>query len=180
MSRHAEEADGRNILVTGPPGCGKTTVIMRVSEYLTHRDIAGFYTDEIREAGQRQGFRATTFAGESTVLAHVSFRTGHRVGRYGVDVAAFEEVVLPELARACDLFLIDEVGKMECFSGGFVAAVRQLLDGPRPVVATVAIKGGGFIAEAKARPDVQVWELARANRDKMPRRLADAVGRMQR
>ena len=178
MNQNSENTSAKNILLTGPPGVGKTTVIMRLAECLAERNIAGFCTDEIRKAGQRHGFRATTFAGNSTVLAHVDFRSRNRVGRYGVDVTAFEELVLPELARRCDLFLIDEIGKMECFSARFVDAVWQILDGPRPVIATVALKGGGFIAEAKARPDVQVWELAKANRDEMPRRLGDAVDRM--
>jgi nucleoside-triphosphatase len=178
MSQNTGRMAAKHLLLTGPPGIGKTTVIRWLAECLADRDIAGFYTDEIREAGKRQGFRATTFAGKSTVLAHMSTQSRHRVGRYGVDVAAFEELVLPELARPCDFFLIDEIGKMECFSVHFVAAVRQILDGPSPVVATVALKGGGFIAEAKARPDVHVWGLTRANRDVMPRRLADAISRM--
>jgi len=168
----------KHILLTGPPGIGKTTVIMRLAECLADRDIAGFYTNEIREAGQRRGFLATTFTGNSTVLAHVNLRSRHRVGQYGVDIAAFEKLVLPELTRPCDVFLIDEIGKMECFSASFVAAMRQILDGPKPVVATVAIKGGGLIAEAKARPDVQVWELSKANRDEMPGRLRDAEYRI--
>ena len=178
MSKNSGRTAAKHILLTGPPGIGKTTVIMRLAEYLADRNIGGFFTNEIREAGQRRGFRATTFAGNSTVLAHVSFRSRDRVGRYGVDVEAFEELVLPELARPCDLFLIDEIGKMECFSARFVAAVRRILGQPRPLVATVALKGGGFIAEAKARPDIQVWELNKSNRDEMPRRFSDAVDRM--
>jgi nucleoside-triphosphatase len=178
MNRNSGNTAARHIVLTGPPGVGKTTVIMRLAECLEDRDIAGFYTDEIREAGQRRGFRATTFAGDSTVLARVGLRSRHHVGRYGVDVAALEATVLPELARPCDVILIDEIGKMECFSARFVAAVRQILDGATPVVATVALKGGGFIAEAKARSDVAVWELTKANREEVPRRLAEAVDRM--
>ena len=84
------------------------------------------------------------------------------------------------LNDAVDVYVIDEIGKMECFSARFVTAVRRTLDGLRPVIATVGLKGGGFIAEAKARPDVQVWELTKANRDEMPRQLADIVDRMER
>jgi nucleoside-triphosphatase len=73
------------------------------------------------------------------------------------------------------ILLIDEIGKMECFSLRFVTAVRSLLDGRRPMVATVAIKGGGFIAEAKARPDVEIWQVTKANREELPERLAAAL-----
>jgi nucleoside-triphosphatase len=50
--------------------------------------------------------------------------------------------------------------------------VRRLLEGPEPVLATVALKGGGFIAEVKARPDVRVIEVVQGNRDELPERLA--------
>ena len=164
-----------NILLAGRPGIGKTTVITRLADLLSNRTIGGFYTEEIREGGQRQGFGATTFSGGSGVLAHVKLRSQHRVGRYGVDTSAFEQLVLPELTRSCDVLLIDEIGKMECFSTRFVDAVRELLDGPTPVVATVAVSGAGFITEAKTRSDVEVWQVTRDSRDGLPQRLAERV-----
>jgi nucleoside-triphosphatase len=164
-----------NLLLTGRPGVGKTTVIARLAQQLADRRVAGFYTEEIREGGRRQGFRAATFSGEIIVLAHIEIRSRQRVGRYGVDVAAFERLVLPELRRSCDVAIIDEIGKMECFSAAFVDAVRGLLDGSTPVVATVAVSGGGFIAEAKRRPDVELWEVTQANRDELPQRLLERL-----
>ncbi len=161
-----------NLLLTGRPRVGKTTVITRLVEQLADRRIAGFCTEEIREGGRRQGFRAASFSGEIIVLAHVEIRSRQRVGRYGVDVVAFEQLVLPELRRPCDVVIIDEIGKMECFSSPFVDAVRELLDGSTPVVATVAVSGGGFIAEAKGRSDVELSEVTQANRDELPERLA--------
>lgn len=163
------------ILLTGRPGVGKTTVIMRLADCLRDRNVAGFYTEEIRERGHRQGFLAVTLSGRTAVLAHVGIRSRLLVGRYGVDITAFEELALPELGRLCDIILIDEIGKMECFSARFVTAVRVLLDGRTQVVATVASKGAGFIAKVKARADVKVWEVTRSNRDELPQRLAESL-----
>jgi nucleoside-triphosphatase len=168
-------AAGKNILLTGRPGVGKTTVIMRLAELVAGRTVAGFYTEEIRHAKGREGFRAVTFAGQTAILAHISSKSRSRVGRYGVEVADFEALVLPELARRCDLVIIDEIGKMECFSSRFVSAARELLDGAVPVVATVAVKGGGFVAEVKARPDVETREVTTSNRDELPQRLAERL-----
>ena len=164
-----------NILLTGTPGIGKTTVMVRLAELLADRVVAGFYTEEIRKSGRRQWFRAVTFSGQTGMLADIEFKSKSRVGRYGVDVAAFEQLVMPELARPADLILIDEIGKMECYSSAFVTTVRELLNASTPLVATVAVSGSGFIAEVKARPDVQIWKVGHDNRDRLPGQLADLL-----
>ena len=163
------------ILLTGRPGIGKTTVIRRLAELLPGQAIAGFYTDEIRVAEQRQGFRVTAFSGTTGILAHTKTRVPHHVGRYGVDVDTFERIALPELARLADVLLIDEIGKMECFSLRFVHAVRKALDGSMPLVATVALSGSGFIAEVKDRPDAEFRQVTAQNRDKLPTQLAERI-----
>jgi nucleoside-triphosphatase THEP1 len=44
------------ILRTGPPGCGKTTAVMKIVASLDKTKVAGLYTEEICEAGRRKGF----------------------------------------------------------------------------------------------------------------------------
>lgn len=163
-----------NLLLTGPPGCGKTTVVRRVVELLKGQRLAGFYTQEIREHGQRLGFEAVGLGGDRAMLAHVDFRSEHRVGRYGVDLEGFEAIVRTELNREpseVDLIVIDEIGKMECLSPVFVEAVTRILDGPVSALATIAVKGSGFIAGVKARLDVEIMTITAANRDPMPDEL---------
>ena len=98
------------------------------------------------------------------------------MGRYGVEPERLIPLVEENLLRptgSVDNFLIDEIGKMECYCPAFVSAVRRVLEGPVPVLASIALKGGGFIAEVKARPDVRIIEVARGNRDELPERLAE-------
>jgi nucleoside-triphosphatase len=167
------------LLLTGAPGTGKTTIMQKVAAALPDKRIRGFLTGEIRRSGQRVGFDLTTFSGGRAVLAHVDIASRHRVGRYGVDVAALEEIAGDALAldEETEVYLVDEIGKMECFSPGFRKAVLRLLDSGRPLIATVARRGAGFIAEVKAREDVETWEATRRNRDRMPERI---VGWMHR
>lgn len=165
------------VLLTGRPGIGKTTVILRFLEGVPSRRCRGFYTQEWREGGRRVGFWAMTLAGERSVLAHVDFPRHHAVGKYGVDVAAFEALVLPELegrGEAVDLCVLDEIGKMECLSPRFREAVWQVLEGPVPVLGTIPLQGGGpFVERVRARPDVVLWPVTHGNRDALPRQLLE-------
>jgi len=160
----------KNVLLTGPPGCGKTTVVRCVVEQLRDRRLAGFYTREIRQRGRRLGFEAIGLNGGSTVLAHLDFKSRQRVGRYGVELDGFDRLVREELDgdEEVDLFVIDEFGKMEMFSETFASTAVAALDGPVPVLATIAARGGGLIARTKERPDVEVIEVTGANREGLP------------
>jgi nucleoside-triphosphatase len=159
------------LLLTGRPGVGKTTIVTRVAKGLK-RKPGGFCTEEVRERGERRGFRAITFAGEARAIADVDFRGTPRVGRYGVDVPAIDRLADTALRQRTDVavFIIDEIGKMECLSDRFVEAVQALLDSGRLVLATVGQKGSGFIASVKRRRDVELWEVTRETRDEMPER----------
>jgi len=161
------------LLLTGVPGAGKTTLLRKVAASLSGRRIAGFTTEEIRESGRRVGFRIVPLHGPGRVMAHVDFQSRRRVSNYGVDVAAIDTVVEATLTvdAAVELYLIDEIGKMECFSERFTAAMRRLLDSTKRMIATVARKGGGLIADVKERPDVEIWEVTAANRDALVERV---------
>ncbi|MBA7554901.1 Nucleoside-triphosphatase THEP1 [subsurface metagenome] len=157
------------ILLTGLPGCGKTTAIMNIIASLECEKVAGFYTQEIRENNNRKGFRWKRLDGITGILAHVDIKGHFKVGKYGVDVAGFEKSVVPVLdaeQNDVELFVIDEIGKMECFSEKFVAAVRSLFASDKSVLASVARKGAGLISEIKNYPGTQLFKLNHENREK--------------
>ena len=166
------------LLLSGVPGVGKSTVLRNVKRLLGPRPLRGFLTEEVRNArGQRSGFQIESFDGRSARLADVSSRSSDRVGRYGVDVGALERVAVPALAldeRA--VYLIDEIGKMECLSSALVKAVVRLLDSGRPLIATVAQRGAGFIVDVKRHPNAELWQVTRENRDDLPARIVSWLG----
>jgi len=149
---------------------------MRIVALLEKAKVAGFYTEEIREAGRREGFRWHRLDGRTGVLAHIDIRSQYRVGKYGVDIESFDREAVPVLdpdAGGVDLFIIDEIGRMECFSERFVEAVRRLLDSDKSVLATVALKGDGLICEVKSRPGIELLHLTTENRNEIARQAAD-------
>lgn len=107
-------------------------------------------------------------------MARVNFKSRERVGRYGVDSGSLEPIVKAELEKAGDAqaCLMDEIGKMELFCPSFAGAVTRLLDGAVPVIATVALKGTGLIAEVKERPERRLMQVTATKRDELPGELA--------
>lgn len=160
-----------HLFLTGSPGVGKTTAIRRAVERLDDLRASGFYTEEIRgPSGRRTGFLGVTLRGRERVIASVEIEGRPRVGKYGVDVPAVDALTASALDpdAGTDVYVVDEVGKMECFSGVFRAAIRRLLEGETPLVGTVARRGGGLIEEVREHPAVEVRELTRGNRDELP------------
>ena len=168
-----------HILITGLPGVGKTTLIRELTKCLTEFNPAGFYTEEIRnEQGIREGFRLVTLCGSQLVLSHVSHPGPNRVSRYGIDVQGFERL-LEELDlrhSPAPLIIIDEIGKMECFSRRFIDDVTALLNSSKRLIATIALKGEGFIRQVKQRPDCRLVTVTRENRDRL---ASDLVAEVQ-
>ncbi len=164
----------QKILLTGAPGCGKTTVVRKLAELLKTVRLAGFYTEEICDGKQRTGFQAHTFDDQEALLSSIHHKSWVSGGRYGVDIRGFEKLVLPELQRdpnTVDLFLIDEIGKMECFCPGFVEAMNALLGLDVPLVATVSLNGKGLIKDIKLRDDVDIITVNAHNRDSLPKQI---------
>ena len=167
----------RTLLMTGRPGIGKTTIIQQVAQALGAR-AGGFYTEEIFGPGGRKGFRLVTLDGREAVMAHHEFRTRNRVGRYGVDVAALDAVgvaAIRQAVQARDMVVIDEIGKMELFSGEFRGAVLKAMSSPKIVVATVMHTSMTGSTRSRPLPQVTVWEVTNRNRDEMPARVMEWI-----
>ncbi len=167
----------RHILLTGLPGVGKTTIIKQLAHSLATHQPDGFFTQEIRDDGIRKGFELVTFDGRRQVLSHVNIPGPHRVGRYGVDLAGFEKLLetLDLRHSPSQLVILDEIGKMECLSQRFIEEVKALLDSPKMLIATVGLKGGGFPATVRSRPDCQVVTVTLSNRSTLSSTLLPGI-----
>jgi nucleoside-triphosphatase len=165
------------LFLTGNPGVGKTTLIRAITERLEDVTCAGFYTEEKRQRGQRIGFRVITLDGQEGNLASLG-RENPTVGKYSIHVEEFEKLVLPELdiaTAAADLYVIDEIGKMELLSRPFRNRIIELLAQPTNLLATIAKRGRGFIEQIKGRTDVEIIEVTRNNRDELSNELGRKI-----
>jgi len=157
-----------NLLITGYPGTGKTTLVIKMAQLMENKNPSGFYTEEIRENDRRVGFKLISIDKKEAVLSHVDIKSKYRVSKYGVDVAQFDDFLEELKLDSIDsgLILIDEIGKMECFSQRFKKMINTILDNDEiTLIATIAQKGGGFIDKIKQRSDIELFELTPNNRN---------------
>ena len=166
---------GKTILLTGRPRVGKTTIIKDVVRRLPGQ-AGGFYTEEIKERGRRQGFKIVTLDGQEGILAHVDIKSPMRVSKYGVNLADLEDIAVAAIREAIaqkDYVVIDEIGKMELFSKAFRDTVWAAIHSDRAVLGTITLRSHSWADSVKALPQVTIIEVTQANRDEIARQISD-------
>jgi nucleoside-triphosphatase len=163
----------KNIFITGPPGCGKTSLIMEIIKELS-LEAGGFYTQEIREGGERGGFSITSLNGKKGILAHINIKSPYRVGKYGVDIKDLEEIGVRSILEALKgnkIVIIDEAGKMEMKSDKFKKAVETALNSKNKVLGTIKLTPDPFTDKIKKREDTKIFYLSRENRKEIKKEI---------
>lgn len=165
----------KNIFLTGAPSSGKTTVIKRVIAKL-QCPANGFYTEEEREGDRRVGFLMKTLDGKEEYLAHQDIESSFRIRRYGVSIENIENMAVPSIKPVNDaVIILDEIGKMECFSDLFKKTAVEALDSGNIVIGTITLGGGEFIQGIRDRDDIEIMEVTPDNRDALPDLILDRV-----
>lgn len=161
----------QHLLLTGRPGIGKTSVLLRATDILKSEGyvIGGMISLEARRCGARVGFEIVDFGtGRRGWLAHINQPTGPRVGRYLVnlsDLSAIGASSILEAAKNADIVVVDEIGPMELFSSAFKEAVLNALNSGKMMIGTIHYTTRDpFTHAIKAREDVQILEVTRENR----------------
>lgn len=157
----------KNILLTGRPGIGKSTVIKRIVQKLGPMKAGGFWSREIRSSGKRVGFEIESVTGDKGILAHVNLQKGPKMGKYRINIDDIDSVAVQsmELARTDGkTIVIDEIATMELFSPKFAPEVMRCLDTCR-VVGTIQERSKPFLNSIRARDDVILMHVTQNNRE---------------
>ena len=165
----------RVLLLTGKPGAGKSGII---KEVLTKTNVraGGFYTEEIRIGGVRQGFRIVTIDGKEAILAHVNISSPYQVSKYKVNIDGLDGVAVSALREALngsDLIVIDEIGKMELLSLQFEEVVSEALGSDKKILGAIMLNTHPFADKIKSHRQVKTLLVTRDNRNEVLQDILD-------
>ncbi len=172
----------RVFFVTGRPGVGKTTVLLRIVENLKAKNyiVGGMLSREARKGGSRVGFEILDLTtGRKGWLAHVNQPLGPKVGKYRVNLEDLNSVgvkAILEALRKADVIAIDEIGPMELYSQAFIEAVKNALESNKPVIGTVHSRARHqLINYLKNREDSEIFEVTLENRSTLHKLITERI-----
>ncbi len=168
----------RLLLVTGKPGIGKTTVLLKTIEDLKAKSysVGGMVSREVRSGGMRVGFEVLDFnGGRKSLLAHVHQKQGPIVGKYRVNLDGLNDTGVHAIADAierADVVVIDEIGPMELYSKEFIRVVQKAMESKKLVISTIHLMGRNpLIQQMKSREDAELYTVTHENRDKISKKI---------
>jgi nucleoside-triphosphatase len=92
-----------------------------------------------------------------------------------VDLTSFESVAVEAIKSAienADVIVIDEVGKVEVESQGFVDAVKEALEVDKPMIITLHKKSRNpLLQDIRRRDDIRIFEVTPINRNLLPHKI---------
>lgn len=169
-------------LLTGEPGSGKTTTIMKIVNTVRAKgySIGGVVALEKRVKGVRVGFdMVDLLSGNKETLASVEQKTGPRVGKYRVNLKGLADLAakaLIEAAQRCDLIVCDEIGPMELVSPEFRKAVKEVVSSGKPMIGVIHKRLRDPLAdELRSSIDVEVVEIDFYRSDDAAQRISEAI-----
>lgn len=169
-----ETVEKRLLLLTGEPGVGKTTILLKTVEALRAEgySVGGMISREVRSCGGRVGFEILDLKGDkSGWLAHVNQKTGPQVGKYRVNLENLNGLGATSMLKAVggsDVIAIDEIGPMELFSEKFIEAVRKAIESQKLVISIIHRRAKHpLIDEIRNRTDAEIYTVTHENRENL-------------
>ena len=171
----------RIILVTGPSGIGKTSLLRRTVKELKNRKytVGGMFCREVREGGIRVGFEIIDIStGQRGWLAHVNQSTGPTFGKYHVNLTDLDVISsgsILDALKSADMLAIDEIGPMELLSPAFSSALTKAVESSKPLIGTIHYRLSNSLVNIKARDDIEILKVTYDNREKLQKVIVNKI-----
>ncbi len=178
----AKASEVPKIGITGLPNTGKTQLLMKIIDMLEAEEliVGGMVTEAIIYRNKKVGFNVIDWlTKKKRKFAHENIESKIQVENYGVDMRALDAVGVKAIKTAiaeADVIIIDEVGKMEVESPGFVQVVNDALDCDKPLLLTLHKKSRNpLLQDIRRRDDLRILEVTPVNRNLLPYKIMDLM-----
>ncbi len=178
----AKASEVPKIGITGLPNTGKTQLLMKIIDMLEAEEmiVGGMITEAIIFRNKKVGFYVIDWlTKKKRKFAHENIESKIHVENYGVDMRALDAVGVKAIKAAiaeADVIIIDEVGKMEVESPGFVKVVNDALDCDKPLLLTLHKKSRNpLLQDIRRRDDLRILEVTPVNRNLLPYKIMDLM-----
>ncbi len=178
----AKASEVPKIGITGLPNTGKTQLLMKIIEMLEAEEmiVGGMITEAIIFKNKKVGFYVIDWlTKKKRKFAHENIESNIHVENYGVDMRALDAVGVKAIKTAideADVIIIDEVGKLEVESPGFVKVVNDALDSDKPIILTLHKKSRNpLLQDIRRRDDLRILEVTPVNRNLLPYKIMDLM-----
>ncbi|MGH4124209.1 MAG: nucleoside-triphosphatase [Clostridium sp.] len=158
---------GKIILLSGEPRVGKTTALKKIIQMIGECNCTGFYTEEIRDDFDRVGFDCVSLDGRRKRIADVNLHSEIRMGRYGIDIEAFEDFALQAINNSSSsnkIIIIDEIGPIQLLSTKFKQAIKNILTSSTCVIGTIFYNKHDDVDEIKKISGIKIYSMTNENR----------------
>ncbi|MGB9169219.1 MAG: NTPase [Nitrososphaeraceae archaeon] len=167
------------IVLTGAPGVGKTTLVIRVAGALKERGlkVGGIVSRELRTNNIRTGFEVIDLTtNDRNILASIN-GNGPKVGKYFVNFEGcrFAAERLTNAIKNSDIIICDEIGPMELKSREFIDVVKNLLNVDKKVIVVVHQKLPHLLIDEFKNKSSLLINLDLKNRQKFSEILLDRL-----
>ena len=178
----AKASEVPKIGITGLPNTGKTQLLMKIIDMLEAEEmiVGGMITEAIIFKNKKVGFYVIDWlTKKKRKFAHENIESNIHVENYGVDMRALDAVGVKAIKTAideADVIIIDEVGKLEVESPGFVKVVNDALDSDKPIILTLHKKSRNpLLQDIRRRDDLRILEVTPVNRNLLPYKIMDLM-----
>lgn len=171
------------IILQGPHGVGKSTVLKKVYTLLEHKKPKGCIVEEERKNGVRVGFKIKYLPeNRTTLLASVTEKLSDiYLSKYSINIKAIENELIPYMLEMNDesphgVFIFDEIGRMQQKSEKFIPAVDHIMSISKIVIATIVYDDEVWARKYKKDDKNLILTVTEQNREHMPYLIQSMIG----
>ncbi|MEG2338680.1 MAG: nucleoside-triphosphatase, partial [Clostridium sp.] len=170
----------KNILLTGHPGVGKTTLLYKIIERL-NLSIGGFkvdrYINQIGSTETKTFILSSLFNGiDNFKIAKV--RSTDSSFDMNIFPEEFEKASIAIINRSImerDVIVLDEIGVMESNSPLFKQSIIDSFESPKLVIGILKGRDAPFLNSIRNRDDVDIINVTCENRSSLLQTILDML-----